>query len=103
MTDILDESQILFFRTKKQFKDLFIKYTKEIVLMKKLKIYKDNNEFIIEQINELNHSFKKKYITENGFFDALNAYKPVIEEYDLSIQQEEGLSKIVTNFLMSEW
>lgn len=49
--------------------------------MKRLKIYKENNEFVIERINEFNHSFKKQYITENGLFEAIEPYKPIIDEY----------------------
>jgi len=68
-----------------------------------MKIYKDNSKFIIEQINEFNHSIKEQYSTKNELCEAINAYKSVIEEYDLSIQPSEGLSKLVTNCLMSKY
>ena len=53
----------------------------------KLKIYKENNEFVIERINEFNHSFKSQYITENGLLEAVEIYKPVIDQYDLLVEQ----------------
>lgn len=55
--------------------------------MKKLKIYKENDNFTIERINEFNHSFKNQYITENGLMEAIEAYKPLIDEYELIIEQ----------------
>ncbi|WP_087974577.1 hypothetical protein [Oceanobacillus rekensis] len=54
--------------------------------MKKLKIYKGNNEFVIERINEFDHSFKSQYITENGLLEAVEAYRPIIYEYELIVE-----------------
>jgi len=52
-----------------------------------LKIYKENGKFIIEQINQFNHSFKKKYVTEDGLLEGVEPYKKVIDEYNLEVQQ----------------
>lgn len=65
--------------------------------MKKLKIYKKDNEFVIERINEFNHSFKKKYITENGLFEAIDQYKYVIEDYKLEISDDDLWGKVINH------
>lgn len=37
--------------------------------MKTLKIYKENNEFVIERINQFNYATKRTYITEKEFIE----------------------------------
>ncbi|WP_087974584.1 hypothetical protein [Oceanobacillus rekensis] len=65
--------------------------------MKTLKIYKDNNEFVIERVNEFNHATKRTYISEEGLKEALQSYKPVIEEYEIEVSKE--LWAFVINYL----
>lgn len=68
--------------------------------MKKLLIYKENGEFVIERINEFNHAFKRKFITENGLLEGLQSYKEMMMEYDIQVSDE--LSSVVMNFLNSK-
>lgn len=65
--------------------------------VKKLLIYKENDEFVIENVNSFNHSFKRRFISENGFYEGLQAYEPVIAEYQLEVS-DELWSKVI-NFL----
>lgn len=67
--------------------------------MKKLLIYKINNEFVIERVNEFNHAFKRNFISEQGLLEGLQSYKPVISEYQLEVSDE--LWSLVINFLNS--
>lgn len=55
--------------------------------MKKLLIYEQEGEFVIEHINSFNHSTKRFYVTENGLFEGLGAYKPVIDQYQLEVSE----------------
>ena len=65
---------------------------------KTLKIYKDeNNDFVIERINDFNHSFKRVFITEEGLKEGLNAYKSVLHEYE--IEATDSVWPIVINHL----
>lgn len=64
------------------------RYKERGVIMKKLLIYKENEEFIIERVNEFNHSFKNKFISEQEFHEGLKTYKPVIEEYELEVSED---------------
>lgn len=68
--------------------------------MKKLRIYKENEEFVIERVNEFNHATKRNFISENGLFEGLLAYQPVIDEYELEVSDE--LWALVINYLNSE-
>lgn len=68
--------------------------------MKKLRIYKENEEFVIERVNEFNHATKRKFISENGLLEGLLAYQPVIDEYELEVSDE--LWALVINYLNSE-
>ena len=51
--------------------------------MKKLLIYKENDEFVLEHINSFGHSFKRYFKTENGLIEELEMYDPVIENYQV--------------------
>lgn len=68
--------------------------------MKKLLIYKENAEFVIERINEFNHAFKRSFISEQGLFEGLHSYQQVISEYELEVSEE--LWALVINFLNSK-
>lgn len=65
--------------------------------MKKLRIYKENGEFVIERVNEFNHAFKRSFITEEGLKEGLDAYLPVMEEY--KIEASEDVRALVINHL----
>lgn len=64
--------------------------------MKKLKIYKAD-DFVIERVNEFGHSTKRFFITENGLLEGLDAYKPVMTDYQLEVS--ESLHGLVMNHL----
>ncbi|OUB38596.1 hypothetical protein BK708_00085 [Bacillus thuringiensis serovar yunnanensis] len=68
--------------------------------MKKLLIYKENDEFVIERVNEFNHAFKRFYISEQGLFEGLQSYRQVLSEYELEVSDE--LWSMVLNFLNSK-
>lgn len=68
--------------------------------MKKLLVYKENDEFVIERVNEFNHSTKHYFITEEGLKEGLDAYDPVIHEYALEVSKE--LWAMVINHLGRE-
>lgn len=65
--------------------------------MKTLKIYKENGEFVIEHVNSFNHATKRYFITENGLKEGLDAYKPVMDEYE--IKASEDVWALVINHL----
>lgn len=67
--------------------------------MKKLRIYKENGEFVIERVNQFNHATKRFFISEEGLKEGLQVYKPVMEEYELEVSDE--LWSFVVNFLYS--
>ena len=68
-------------------------------MSKKLKIYKENGEFVIERINEFNHATKRFFVTQDGLFDGLKAYGTGIADYQLDVSQE--LWATVINLLNS--
>lgn len=68
--------------------------------MKKLKIYKQNGEFVIERVNEFNHSTKRFFVTEQGLIEGIEAYGPVIREYE--IEMSEDLWNVVRDQLARE-
>ncbi|MFD2683248.1 hypothetical protein [Bacillus seohaeanensis] len=68
--------------------------------LKKLLIYKENEEFVIENVNSFNHVFKRKFISEQGLFEGLHSYKPVMDEYELEVSDD--LWPVVMNFLNSK-
>jgi len=57
-----------------------------------LKVYLENNEFVIERTNPFSHSFKHKYITEEGLREGLESYKPIVNQMDIQVQQDAKLS-----------
>jgi hypothetical protein len=67
--------------------------------MKKLKIYKENGEFVLERINQFDHATKRFFITENGLLEALDQYHLVMHEYELSIAQGQELIELVAHHL----
>lgn len=56
--------------------------------MKTLKVYKENDEFVIERVNEFNHATKRYFITEDGLKEGLDSYQSVIHEYRLEEAQD---------------
>lgn len=66
---------------------------------KTLKIYKENDDFVIERINQFKHTSKRRFITEEGFKEALHAYKSVLDEYDIQASGETW--PLVINYLGS--
>lgn len=67
--------------------------------MKKLKIYKENGEFVIERVNQFNHATKRLFISEEGLKEGLQSYQMVISEYELEVSEE--LWAFVIKFLSS--
>lgn len=65
--------------------------------MKKLLIYKENGEFVIERVNEFNHATKRYFVSEGGLKEGLDAYLPVIDEYQ--IEADEDVWALVINHL----
>lgn len=65
--------------------------------MKTLKVYKENGEYVIERVNEFNHATKRYFITEEGLKEGLDAYLPVISEYEIEISDD--LWALVINHL----
>lgn len=66
-------------------------------MMKVLKIYKEDNDFIIERINEFNHATKRYYTTEEGLKEGIDSYIPVLEEYE--IKATDSVWPLVINHL----
>ncbi|OXT15211.1 hypothetical protein B9K06_22120 [Bacillus sp. OG2] len=56
--------------------------------MKRLKVFKENGEFVVERVNEFNHSTKRFFITEEGLKEGLDAYLPVLREYQIEISED---------------
>jgi hypothetical protein len=65
--------------------------------VKTLKVYKENGDFVIERINEFNHATKRLFVTEEGFKEGLDAYQPVIDEYE--IEATEDVQELVADCL----
>lgn len=68
--------------------------------MKKLKIYRENGEYVIERVNQFGHSTKRFFITEAGLIEGIEAYNPVISEYEIEL--DEHLWRIVKDQLKRE-
>ncbi|HAJ4014852.1 hypothetical protein MXL46_20910 [Heyndrickxia sporothermodurans] len=68
--------------------------------MKKLRIYKENGEFVIERVNQFDHATKRFFTSEEGLKEGLQAYQPVMDEYELEVSDE--LWAFVINFLNSK-
>lgn len=69
--------------------------------MKTLKIYKQNDEFVIERVNEFNHATKRFFITEEGLKEGLDSYRLVMEQYE--IEASEDVRTLVINHLNRGW
>ncbi|MBD8005807.1 hypothetical protein [Bacillus norwichensis] len=54
--------------------------------MKKLLLYKENDEFVLEHINSFGHSFKRYFITKQGLEEELEMYDPAVENYQVIYQ-----------------
>lgn len=67
--------------------------------MKKLKVYKQDNDFVLERINEFNHSTKRVFATEYGLLEGLEAYGASFDEYNVQIDLE---SKYIKNMIVKE-
>ncbi|WP_456275068.1 hypothetical protein [Bacillus sp. AK031] len=67
--------------------------------MKKLSIYKENGEFVIERTNEFNHATKRLFASEEGLKDGIQAYMDFLDEYELNVSDE--LWATVINILNS--
>lgn len=65
--------------------------------MKKLLIYRQSEDFVIERVNEFNHGTKRFYSSEEALLEGLQAYDLVISEYELEVAPE--LWATVINFL----
>jgi hypothetical protein len=72
----------------------------EGITVKKLKIYKHNGEYVIERVNQFNHSTKRFFITEVGLIEGIEAYMPVIGEYEIELS--EDLLEVVKGQLARE-
>ncbi len=69
-------------------------------MMKKLKIYMENGEFVIEHVNSIGHSTKRSFLSENGLKESLDSYAAVIDQYELEVSDE--LWAMVLNYVSSE-
>lgn len=65
--------------------------------MKKLKIYKQDNEFVVERVNEFNHTSKHFFSSELGLFEYLDANRHLFELHELEVNTE--LWTTVVNFI----
>lgn len=61
---------------------------------KTLKIYKENNEFVIER----DHATKLSFISDKEFKEGLDAHRPVMDEYEI-VEVSEELWALVVNHL----
>ncbi|HWJ77579.1 MAG TPA: hypothetical protein VNR61_05850 [Niallia sp.] len=68
--------------------------------MKKLKIYMENEEFVIEHVNSFGHGIKRSFISENALKESLDSYAAVIDQYELEVSDE--LWAMVINYVSSE-
>lgn len=53
------------------------------LIMKTLKIFKADNEYRIHRINQFGTVFKRSFITEEGLKEGIDAYQPVLHEYQI--------------------
>jgi hypothetical protein len=56
--------------------------------MKKILIYKEDGDFVIERINQFDHATKRTFLSEEGLFEGLQDYLDVLQEYDLDVSEE---------------
>ena len=67
--------------------------------MKKLLIYKEDDEFVFNRVNEFGTSFKSQFKTIEGLLERLEIYQRMnkLDEYQLDVSKE--LWSQVINFL----
>ena len=53
-----------------------------------LALYIENDLYMVERITPFNHSFKNTYQTEKAFYEAIESYKPIINQMDLRLQKD---------------
>lgn len=68
---------------------------------KTLKIYLEDDSYVIERINEFNNSFMQKY-SEEALFEALREYSCVIDQYNISYQQGLPNSQKIIALLLGD-
>jgi hypothetical protein len=56
--------------------------------MKKLFIYRENGEFVIERVNQFNHATKRVFVSEEGLQEGIQAYSHVLDEYILQVAED---------------
>lgn len=56
--------------------------------MKKLFIYRENGEFVIERVNQFNHATKRFFVSEEGLQEGIQAYSHVLDEYILQVAED---------------
>lgn len=70
--------------------------------MKTKKIYKDKDEFVIQRVNQFNHSTKRIFINEQGLIEGLEAYSQFdLSQYDIQVSPE--LWATVINRVVRMW
>ncbi|KAB2331564.1 hypothetical protein F7731_18460 [Cytobacillus depressus] len=70
--------------------------------MKTKKIYKDKDEFVIQRVNQFNHSTKRIFISEQGLIEGLEAYSQFdLSQYDIQVSPE--LWATVINRVVRMW
>ncbi len=67
--------------------------------MKKLIIFKDNQDYVVQRTNEFGTKFEKRFVTEQGLEECLKDYKTnnVIDDYE--IETSDDLWKFVIDTL----
>lgn len=61
--------------------------------MKKLKIYKQDDDFVIERINQFNHSFKEFMDNDIQVLDRLRDYAENGEDYIVMVKIDNKVSQ----------
>jgi len=59
----------------------------DLDVKKTLKIYPENDLYVIERVNQFNHSFKRFFTSITGLSEGLQAYDQVISEYKVQIDK----------------
>lgn len=68
--------------------------------MKKLMIFRENDDFVVERVNEFNHGTKRFFASEEALLEGLQDCESIIADYELHIIPE--LWSTVINFLNSD-
>lgn len=64
---------------------------------RKLMVYAENNDFVIEQINEFNHATKRVFPTKENLLENLKIYTNALEDYEIEVSKD--LWRTVINYL----